>query len=231
MRTAFFDARRIGAAVRRHYDVIVIGGGISGAQIARHAVGRGLRTLILEARDFSSGTSAATSKMIHGGLRYLEQHDFAVVQEAVRERRYLGISAPHLVAPRSFMLTAFDWSEPKAPVLGAGVALYEAMAWKRNQGLSPDNHSPRFRWVPKETLLNTVPWLDPTGLKGAWRHDDTLNLHAERLLLAIIKEVAAGGGTAINHAQVTRILRNEKIGRVAGVEVTDQLTGLSLIHI
>lgn len=225
MRTAFFDARRIGAAVRRHYDVIVIGGGISGAQIARHAVGRGLRTLILEARDFSSGTSAATSKMIHGGLRYLEQHDFAVVQEAVRERRYLGISAPHLVAPRSFMLTAFDWSEPKAPVLGAGVALYEAMAWKRNQGLSPDNHSPRFRWVPKETLLNTVPWLDPTGLKGAWRHDDTLNLHAERLLLAIVKEVAAGGGTAINHAQVTRILRNEKIGRVAGVEVTDQLTG------
>lgn len=225
MTTALFDARRIGAAVRDHYDVIVIGGGISGAQIARHAGGRGLHTLVVEAKDFSSGTSAATSKMIHGGLRYLEQHDFAVVQEAISERRYLGIAAPHLVAPRSFMLTAFEWSEPKAPVLGAGVALYEAMAWKRNQGLSPDNHSPRFRWIPKDALLKAVPWLNPTGLKGAWRHDDTLNLHAERLLLAIIKEFAADGGTAINHAKVTRILRNEEVGRVSGVEVTDQITG------
>lgn len=225
MRTFLFDARRIGPAVRSHYDLIVIGGGISGVQIARHAAGRGLDTLLLEARDYSSGTSAATSKMIHGGLRYLEQHDFAVVQEAVRERRYLGISAPHLVAPRSFMLTAFEWSEPKAPVLGAGVALYEAMAWKRNQGLSQDNQSPRFRWIPKDALLKAVPWLDPTGLKGAWRHDDTLNLHAERLLLAIIKEYAARGGTAINHAKVTRILHDENLGRVQGVEVTDQLSG------
>lgn len=213
--------------MRRDYDVIVIGGGISGVQIARHAVGRGLRTILFEARDFSSGTSSATSKMIHGGLRYLEQHDFAVVQEAIQERRYLGIAAPHLVAPRSFMLTAFEWSVPKAPVLGAGVALYEAMAWKRNQGLSQDNHSPRLRWVPKEPLLKAVPWLNPEGLKGAWRHDDTLNLHAERLLLGIVKEFAAHGGTAINHAKVTRILRNDSAGRVTGVEVSDQVTGLN----
>lgn len=224
MTSAHFESRRIGPPLRDNYDVIVIGGGISGVQIARHAQGRGLRTVMFEARDYSSGTSSTTSKMIHGGLRYLEQYDFGVVQEAVKERRYLGIAAPHLVAPRSFMLTAFDWSEPKAPVLGAGVALYETMAWQRNQGQSKENHSPRFRWIPKNALLKEVPWLDPEGLKGAWRHDDTLNLHAERLLLAVIKAFAADGGTAINHAKVTRILRNVEEGRVKGVEVTDQVT-------
>ncbi|ALC06051.1 hypothetical protein CDES_08230 [Corynebacterium deserti GIMN1.010] len=225
MTTASFESRRIGTPLRDNYDVIVIGGGISGAQISRHAAGRGLRTVMFEARDYSSGTSSTTSKMIHGGLRYLEQYDFGVVQEAVKERRYLGIAAPHLVAPRSFMLTAFDWSEPKAPVLGAGVALYETMAWQRNQGQSKENHSPRFRWIPKNQLLKAVPWLDPEGLRGAWRHDDTLNLHAERLLLAIVKAFAADGGTAINHAKVTRILRNEELGRVTGVQVTDQTNG------
>lgn len=225
MTDSLFESRRIGSPLRDNYDVIVIGGGISGVQIARHAAGRGLRTVLFEARDYSSGTSSATSKMIHGGLRYLEQHDFAVVQEAIKERRYLGIAAPHLVAPRSFMLTAYEWSEPKAPVLGAGVALYETMAWQRNQGQSKENQSPRFRWIPKNHLLKAVPWLDPEGLKGAWRHDDTLNLHAERLLLAIIKSFAADGGTAINHAKVVQILRDETKGRATGVKVEDQQSG------
>lgn len=91
MTSAHFESRRIGPPLRDNYDVIVIGGGISGVQIARHAQGRGLRTVMFEARDYSSGTSSTTSKMIHGGLRYLEQYDFGVVQEAVKERRYLGI--------------------------------------------------------------------------------------------------------------------------------------------
>lgn len=159
--------RALGPPVQGNYDVVVIGGGISGAQIARHAAGRGLRTVLFEAGDFSGGTSAATSKMIHGGLRYLEQRDFEQVQESLNERRYLGIAAPHQVAPRSFLLTAYDWSEPKVPVLGAGVALYEAMALKRNAGMPKDNRSSRFTWVSKKKLLTKVPWLDPEGLKGA----------------------------------------------------------------
>ncbi|MGD7001159.1 glycerol-3-phosphate dehydrogenase/oxidase [Corynebacterium halotolerans] len=222
---AQFGDRALGPPVHGHYDVVVIGGGISGVQVARHAIGRGLRTVLFEAGDYSCGTSAATSKMIHGGLRYLEQHDFLQVQEAVNERRYLGIAAPHLVVPRSFLLAAYDWSEPKAPTLGAGVALYEAMALKRNAGLPRDNRSPRLRWVGKRNLLKQVPWLNPEGLRGAWRHDDALNLHAERLLLGILKSVVADGGTAVNHAKVTRILRDPARARVTGVAVTDQLTG------
>ncbi|WP_460490778.1 glycerol-3-phosphate dehydrogenase/oxidase, partial [Corynebacterium nasicanis] len=185
-----------------------------------HAAGRGLRTILLERTDFGAGTSAATTKAIHGGLRYLEQYDFRVVAESVSERRYLGLAAPHLVQPRSFLLTAYDWSAPPAPVLGAGVALYEAMAWRRNAGIPKDIRSPRFRWIGKKALLRQVPWLSPEGLTGAWRHDDTLNIHPERLLLAILKSFVADGGTALNHAEVTGLLRDDA-GAVRGVRVND----------
>ena len=222
-------SRALGSPISGEYDVAVIGAGISGVQIARHAAGRGLRTILLEKSDFGSGTSSATTKAIHGGLRYLEQYDFGVVAESVAERRYLGIAAPHLVQPRSFLLTAFDWSTPKAPMLGAGVALYEAFAWNRNVGVPRDIRSPRFRWVGKRSLLQRAPWLDPNGLTGAWRHDDTLNIHPERLLLAIVQSFLADGGTAVNHAEVTGLLREpDQAGGAApvrGVRVRDSLTG------
>jgi glycerol-3-phosphate dehydrogenase len=222
-----FGSRVLGAPVQGTYDVAVIGGGISGVQIARHAAGRGLRTILLERNDFCSGTSAATTKAIHGGLRYLEQYDFPVVWESVRERRYLGIAAPHLVQPRSFLLTAYDWSTPPAPVLGAGVALYEAMAWNRNAGVPRDLRSRRFRWVGRDALLRRVPWLDPSGLVGAWRHDDTLSVHPERLLLALLQSFVDDGGTAVNHAEVTGVLRSAAApgSPARGVTVHDRLTG------
>lgn len=226
-----FGDRVLGPPLGGEYDLAVIGGGITGVQVARHAAGRGLRTILLERDDYGSGTSAATTKAIHGGLRYLEQYDFGVVAESLSERRYLGIAAPHLVQPRSFLLTAYDWSAPKAPVLGAGVAIYEAMALKRNAGIPKDIHSRRFRWVSRKSLLKQVPWLDPVGLVGAWRHDDTLNIHPERLLLAILGSFIAAGGTAANHARVTGLLRDTTSGlqgtRVRGVEVVDQFTGQS----
>lgn len=219
-----FDERVLGAPLRRKYDVAVIGGGITGVQVARHAAGRGLRTILVEREDYGSGTSAATTKAIHGGLRYLEQYDFGVVAESVSERHFLGLAAPHLVQPRSFLLTAYDWSSPPAPVLGAGVALYEAMALKRNIGVPKDIRSPRFRWIGKKKLLNQVPWLDPEGLVGAWRHDDTLNIHPERLLLAILNTFVADGGTAVNHAEVTGLLGRPG-ERIRGVQVRDGITG------
>lgn len=222
--TIDFGGRVLGDPVHGEYDLAVIGGGISGVQVARHAAGHGLRTILVEREDYGSGTSAATTKAIHGGLRYLEQHDFGVVAESLKERRYLGIAAPHLVQPRSFLLTAYEWSDPRAPVLGAGVALYETMAANRNVGVPRDIRSRRFRWVNRKELLARVPWLEPRELVGAWRHDDTLNLHPERLLLAILGAALADGATAVNHAEVTRVLRAPS-GRVHGVRVRDRLNG------
>lgn len=204
-------------------DVLVIGGGISGVQIARHCAARGLATLLVEKEDFGSGTSAATTKAIHGGLRYLEQGDIPVVVESLRERRLLGLAAPHLVQPRSFLLTAYDWSTPRAPILGAGVGLYEALALGRNRGIPRDVRARRPRWVRREELLTQVPWLKREGLVGAWRHDDSLNLHPERLLLAILQSAVDDGAVALNHARVTGLLPAPQ----RGVRVRDELTGES----
>ncbi|WP_018295624.1 glycerol-3-phosphate dehydrogenase/oxidase [Corynebacterium lubricantis] len=215
--------RVFGGPLDVRYDVVIIGGGISGVQVARHAAGRGLKALLVEQNDYGHATSAATTKAIHGGLRYLEQYDFAVVAESVRERRFLTIAAPHLVQPRSFLLTAYDWSKPPAPILGAGVGLYEAMALNRNVGVPRDVRSPRFKWIGKQALLKQVPWLQTDGLQGAWRHDDTLNLHAERLLLAMVKDFASLGGTAVNHASVVNIDREGSA--IQGVDIRDNLSG------
>lgn len=203
------------------YDVLVIGGGISGVQIARHCAARGLHTLLLEKEDFGAGTSAATTKAIHGGLRYLEQGDLPVVVESLKERRLLGLAAPHLVQPRSFLLTAYEWSRPPAPILGAGVGLYEALALGRNRGLPRDCRARRPKWIRRDALLAQVPWLKREGLVGAWRHDDSLNLHPERLLLALLFSALDEGACAINHARVVGLLPNPR----RGVIVHDEFSG------
>ncbi|MEY3093112.1 MAG: glycerol-3-phosphate dehydrogenase, partial [Actinomycetota bacterium] len=102
-----------------HFDVLVIGGGITGVCVAREAASRGLRTALLERDDFGSGTSSATTKYIHGGIRYLEQYDVAVVRESLRERRILALGAPHLVEQTQFIMPAWRWSKPPTPLLGA----------------------------------------------------------------------------------------------------------------
>jgi glycerol-3-phosphate dehydrogenase len=124
-------------------DVLVIGGGVVGGGVALDAVTRGLTTALVEARDFASGTSSRSSKLFHGGLRYLEQMDFALVREALRERELvLDRLAPHLVKPVSFLypLTRHGWERA---YVGAGLALYDAIGGSR--GLSPGRR-PATRW-------------------------------------------------------------------------------------
>jgi len=94
------------------YDVIVVGGGITGVCVAREAAGRGLRTILVDKGDIGQGTSSATSKYIHGGIRYLETYEFEVVRESLRERRVLALAAPHLVSQQRFLMPAWKWSKP-----------------------------------------------------------------------------------------------------------------------
>lgn len=205
------------------FDVVVVGGGITGVHVSRELAARGLRTLLVEKDDFGSGTSSATTKYIHGGLRYLEQRQFGVVRESLRERRVLALAAPHLVLPRRFVLPAWRWSRPPAAVLGLGVGVYEALAFDRNRGVPKPLRVPTARWVRSGEVLRRAPWLEPDGLQGGFVYTDFLNIHPERLLLSFVKGAVAAGAQVLNHATVTGFLRSP--GRVEGVVVQDGLGG------
>ena len=181
------------------FDVIVVGGGITGVCVAREAAGRGLTTLLVEKGDFGGGTSSATTKYLHGGIRYLETYEFRVVRESLRERRVLGFAAPHLVQQKRFLMPAWSWSKPSTPLIGAGVGLYSVLGFDANRGAPESLRVPPPHWLSRKKLLAAVPWLDPAELQGAFAYTDTLNLHPERLLLAFLKSAVAAGATALNH--------------------------------
>jgi glycerol-3-phosphate dehydrogenase len=209
------------------YDLVVVGAGITGVMVAREAAWRGLRTLVVDQSDFGAGTSAATTKYLHGGIRYLESYEFGVVRESLRERRVLALSAPHLVRQTRFVMPAWRWSKPPVALIGAGVALYTALAWDRNRQAPPSLRIPTPRWLSKRRLLAAVPWLQPDELQGAFAYHDTLNLHPERLLLGFLGSAVQAGAVALNHvAAVGFATTPEPDGlRVTGVEVQDRLTG------
>lgn len=202
-------------------DVIVIGGGITGICVAREAASRGLSVALFEANDFGSGTSAATTKYIHGGIRYLEQYDIAVVRESLRERRVLALGAPHLVEQTRFIMPAWRWSKPPTALIGAGVLLYDALSFDRNRRAPEGLRIPHPRWLSRRRLLEAVPWLDREGLQGAFAYHDTMNIHPERLLLAYAKSATVAGARLFNHARVAGFVGTETDGRfhVEGVRV------------
>lgn len=215
-------------ALARHYDLIVVGGGITGVFVAAEAAGRGLSVLLLDKGDFGSGTSSATTKYLHGGIRYLEQYQFAVVRESLRERRILSLAAPHLVARTRFLMPAWKWTKPGALLLGAGVLTYDLLSYDRNRHAPDSLRIPHPQWLSKRKLLAAVPWLDPEDLLGAFGYHDVMNIHPERLLLAFLGNAVAAGAVALNHLEVTGFVRAANGGPdivVEGVELLDGLTG------
>src|ERR1700733_2150325 len=161
------DARDRGATLGRladgRFDVLVIGGGITGAGAALDAASRGLRVALVEARDLAAGTSSRSSKLIHGGLRYLEQLDFKLVYEALRERDLLvSRLAPHLVRPVPFLFPLYR-KVVERPYVGAGLALYDAMEGTHRP-------VPHHRHLSARGALKRAPALSPERLAGALLH-------------------------------------------------------------
>jgi len=209
------------------FDVAVIGGGITGVCVAREAASRGLRTILVERNDFGSGTSAATTKYIHGGIRYLEQFDVGVVRESLRERRILALGAPHLVEQTRFIMPGWRWSRPPTALIGAGVLTYHGLSFDRNIDTPDALRIPRPRWMSKSELLGAVPWLDPSGLQGGFAYHDTLNVHPERLLLDYAMSAAAAGAVLLNHVEALdfRLVSTADALEVHGLRVRDRLSG------
>lgn len=220
--------QRDASALDGTYDVIVVGGGITGVNVAREFAGRGVTVLLVDKADFGQGTSSATTKYIHGGIRYLETRQFGVVRESLRERRLLTLAAPHLVSQRRFVMPAWRWSRPPTALIGAGVGAYTALGFDRNRRLPSPLRTPLPRWWTRTRLLARVPWLDPAELQGAFVYHDTLNEHPERLLLALLRTAVASGATAVNHAEATGFVVDRSAAgsiTVTGVELVDRQTG------
>jgi glycerol-3-phosphate dehydrogenase len=199
-------------------DVLVVGGGIVGAGAALDAVTRGLTTAIVDARDWASGTSSRSSKLIHGGLRYLEMLDFGLVREALRERGLLlDRIAPHLVKPVPFLypLRHRVWERGYA---GAGVALYDAMAYTSGTAHGLHHH----RHLTRRQALREAPCLRKEALTGAIQYWDA-QMDDARFTLTVVRTAASFGALAANRAKVTGFLRQGE--RVTGARVTDLETG------
>jgi glycerol-3-phosphate dehydrogenase len=199
-------------------DILVVGGGVVGAGSALDAVTRGLTTAIVEGRDWASGTSSRSSKLIHGGLRYLEMLDFGLVREALKERGLLlDRIAPHLVRPVRFLypLQHRFWERP---YVGAGIALYDTMAYASGTAHGLDHH----RHLTRKHALREAPCLRPDSLTGAIQYSDA-QVDDARHTLTVVRTAASFGALAVNGAQVVGFLRQGE--RVTGATVKDVETG------
>ena len=200
------------------FDVLVVGGGITGSGVALDAATRGLSTALVEARDIASGTSSRSSKLIHGGLRYLEQLDFTLVREALRERELmLSRLAPHLVHPVPFLypLTHRGWERP---YVGAGLGLYDTLGGTRSL--------PRHRHLSRRAALVLCPALRRDALVGAVRYYDAQTDDA-RHTLTVARTAAHYGAVVRTSTRAIRLVRDA--GRVVGAEVLDTETGSTTV--
>jgi len=196
------------------WDVIVIGGGASGLGVAVDAATRGYRTLLLEASDFAKGTSSRSTKLVHGGVRYLEQGDIPLVLEALRERGLLHHNAPHLVHHLSFLIPRYQWWE--GPFFGIGLKVYDALAGKLN--LSPSH------LVSREETLRRIPNIEQEHLLGGVEYFDG-QFDDARLAVTLARTALHHGACILNYARVTGLLKMD--GMVGGVTFTDLETGTS----
>lgn len=202
---------RLWSGLDKPWDLIVIGGGITGAGILREAARAGLRVLLLERNDFGSGTSSASSKLVHGGLRYLASGDWHLTLESVRERQALMQAAPGLVEPLEFILPMYAHSKPGRLMMGAALGIYDLMARRRYS-----------RYLKLGETDRAMPYLAAQSLRGAFAYADASTDDA-RLVFRVISEAVADGGWAANYICVDSLLQGN--GRVCGVSVSDSVNG------
>ena len=212
-----FPLRRDVAALRaRRFDLLVIGGGIYGAWTAYDAAARGLSVALVEKDDWGAGTSSASSKLIHGGLRYLEHYDFALVRHALAERRVLARLAPHLVRPLRFVVPVHRRARVGMFMLGAGLTLYDLMSG-RGQPVA------RHQRFDAARLAARLPFVRREDLRGGYSYGDCQEDDA-RMTLAVVAAAQAAGAVCANRVTATALVDGDT-GRVSGARLLDGESG------
>src|SRR5919106_496736 len=210
-------ADALAALERDSFDLVVVGGGITGAGVALDAASRGYSVALLEKSDFAAGTSSRSSKLIHGGLRYLQNFDLGLVREALLERSLLVKLAPHIVKPLPFVVASFEGKRPDR-LTGVGLNMYDVMAWRRGRDEQEEWSPARHRIVDGAETVEMAPALagrDPTAAYVFYdcQTDDV------RLVLSVLGEAERFGAVLANRCEVTGLV--ERDGRAAGVLVRD----------
>jgi glycerol-3-phosphate dehydrogenase len=202
---------------QQEWDVLVIGGGASGLGVALEAATRGYSTLLLEQADFAKGTSSRSTKLIHGGVRYLAQGDVRLVREASIERGLLYRNAPHLVKKLSFIIPVYGFFNRLRYTIG--LKLYDAIAGKLRLGASV--------FISRDEVLSLVPNINPARLQGGVLYHDG-QFDDARLAINLAQTITEHGGSVINYMRVSSLIKNEG-GRITGVHAMDQETGTSYV--
>lgn len=206
------------------FDIIVIGGGITGAAIAYEATSRGLSVALFEKGDFSEATSAASSKLIHGGLRYLSNMEYGLVRESLRERKTFANIAPNFVYPIPTLFPHYRSSiKSNKWLTKIGLTLYDLLAVGKSNTWDKSKRMPRYKAVSAEKALRLQPLIRKNGLTGASIFYDCISICPERLALSFIKSALHYGGKAANYARVESFLLDENKQRVCGIRVRDLL--------
>ena len=201
------------------YDLIIIGGGINGAGIARDAALRGLKTILIEKGDFGSGTTSVPTRLVHGGLRYLEYFEFALVRESLREREILLRIAPHLVKPLMLTIPIYDRGSRPYWQIQAGMILYDVFSFDKT--LLP------HRMLPKRKFKQLFRQINSKGLQGGAQYYDAQVAYAERLCLENAIAAQLSGATVLNYVAVTQLERQGN--RIARVVCQDCLTNETFV--
>lgn len=200
---------------QNRFDLIVIGAGINGAGIAREAALSGLKVLLVEKDDLGSGATATSSRLIHGGLRYLEHYEFSLVRESLRERERLLSAAPHLVKPLPLTLPIYEGHSRGPLMIRLGMIAYDLLSY--------DKSLPRHRMFTRSQALEAEPGLQPEGLKAAARYYDAQAVFPERLVVENVLDAVANGAVVRTHTAVDGF--EIEAGVVRGVHLVDMLTG------
>lgn len=194
-----------------NWDVIIIGGGATGLGTALDAASRGLKTLLVEQSDFAKGTSSRSTKLVHGGVRYMAQGDIGLVKHALRERGLLELNAKHLVNKEEFIIPCYDWFAVIKYL--TGLTLYDWLAGKYSFGKS--------KFLSKKETLRLMPGIKDKGLKGGIKYFDG-KFDDARLAINIAQTAVEQGATLINYMKVTNLIKNDN--EVTGVEIEDAIT-------
>jgi glycerol-3-phosphate dehydrogenase len=211
--------RAIDRLANEVFDLLIIGGGVTGACVARDASLRGLKVALVERNDFAGATSAHNSKLVHGGLRYLRNFELGLVRESLKERRIWQRIAPHLVHPLPFLVPSYGGGWKGRAILQAGLSLYDILSFDKGWLADPAQRLPNHSWLSRNAALAQEPVLERAEFDGALQYYDAQMYSPERLALECLLDADANGAAIANYVEGKTLLRRDD--NVEGCRVRD----------